>query len=61
MKITLKQLRKIIREELINEYDPMKGPFWNEPSDFDDNESKDVSSDEIPDLGIHSYKKEKNV
>jgi hypothetical protein len=61
MKVTLKQLRKIIREELINEYDPMNGPFWNEPSDFDDIDSKNVSLDELPDLGIHSYKKEKNV
>lgn len=52
MKITIKQLRRLIREEIIKEYDPMKGPFWNEDEDFDEDDSDELNHD-LPNFGIH--------
>ena len=56
MKITIKQLRRLIREEIIKEYDPMKGPFW-EDEDLK-NQPEQELEDDLPDFGIHGKGKE---
>lgn len=54
MKITIAQLRKLVREEIIREYNPMKGPFWNEDEDFENHQPEQAElEDDLPDFGIH--------
>jgi len=53
VKITIAKLRKLVREEIIKEYNPIKGPFWNEDEDFENQQPEPELDDDLPDFGIH--------